>query len=168
MPVNERGNGRFAHQEIRTRKTDGPRNARRPPMPPPIPSCPLNLPPLQPTCICQCARPGCHLHLTLTLVHPLRKNDKTGSAAELSVPHATGRKLPSFHQRGSHSIRPRSRLRQRVFSFGEVRSRRRRSSSAPHVRCSERMRETRKKHGHRTGLCLDSSERRVSFFFSSE
>lgn len=50
-----------------------------------------------------CAAPVSFPSDTLLLPLVSVENDKTGTTAELSVPHTTGRKLPSFHSFSSIS-----------------------------------------------------------------
>lgn len=51
-----------------------------------------------------CAAPVSFPSDTLLLPLVSLENDQTGTKAELSVPHATSRKLPSFHSSGSISF----------------------------------------------------------------
>ena len=64
------------------------------------------------------------------------ENDKTGTTAELSVPHTTGRKLPSFHSSGSISS-SRSRAVVYACSFTEIHARPCQFFSAAYIHYSD-------------------------------
>lgn len=69
-----------------------------------------------------CAAPVSFPADTLLLPLVSLENDKTGTTAELSVPHTAGRKLPSFHSSGSISS-SRSEAVVYACSFTEIHAR---------------------------------------------
>lgn len=69
-----------------------------------------------------CAAPVSFPFDTLLLASVPLENDKTGTTAELSVPHTTGRKLPSFHSSCSISSSC-SRAAVYAYSFTEIHAR---------------------------------------------